>query len=94
MIIFGQHHHNCLCSLQDLAAQFAGREVSLAILEVARSSRKVVCSLVKAKENDDLRQLEVSAEARVWHGCLAEDCCVLTRCRDPVGFCLVRPTPC
>ena len=31
------------------------------MLEVARASRKVVCSMVKAKENDDLRQLEVCA---------------------------------
>lgn len=45
--------------MQDMTAQFAGQEVSLAILEVARTSRKVVCSVVKAKENDDLRQLEV-----------------------------------
>ena len=43
-----------------MAAQFAGKEVNLAILEVARASRKVVCSVVKARENDDLRQLEVS----------------------------------
>lgn len=47
--------------LQDMAAHFAGQEVSLAVLEVARASRKVVCSVVKAKENDDLRQLEVGA---------------------------------
>ena len=31
----------------------------MAVLEVARTTRKVVCSLVKAKENDDLRRLEV-----------------------------------
>ena len=42
-----------------MSAQFAGKEVSLAVLEVARASRKVVCSVVKAKENDDLRRLEV-----------------------------------
>jgi hypothetical protein len=48
-----------LC-LQDLAAQFAGQEVRLAVVEVARASRKVVCSVTKAKENDDLRQLEVN----------------------------------
>lgn len=46
-------------SFQDMAQQFAGQEVSLAVLEVARSSRKVVCSVAKAKENDELRQLEV-----------------------------------
>lgn len=51
--------HNEWWTEQDMAAQYAGREVSLAVLEVARSSRKVVCSVVKAKENDDLRQLEV-----------------------------------
>ena len=45
--------------LQDMTAHFAGQEVSLAVLEVTRASRKVVCSVVKAKENDDLRQLEV-----------------------------------
>lgn len=45
--------------MQDMAQQFAGQEVSLAVLEVARASRKVVCSVAKAKENDELRQLEV-----------------------------------
>ncbi|KAL4450617.1 hypothetical protein ABPG77_000973 [Micractinium sp. CCAP 211/92] len=44
---------------QDMAQQFAGQEVNLAVVEVARSSRKVVCSVAKAKENDELRQLEV-----------------------------------
>lgn len=46
---------------QAMSAQFAGKEVSLAVLEVARASRKVVCSVVKAKENDDLRRLEVGS---------------------------------
>lgn len=50
---------NLRVSLQDMLAHFAGQEVSLAVLEVTRASRKVVCSVVKAKENDDLRQLEV-----------------------------------
>jgi hypothetical protein len=45
--------------MQDMAAQFAGRDVSLAVVEVGRASRKVVCSLAKAKENDDLRELQV-----------------------------------
>lgn len=42
-----------------MAAHFTGQEVNLAVVEVVRASRKVVCSVVKAKENDDLRQLEV-----------------------------------
>jgi len=45
--------------VQDMVAHFAGQEVSLAVLEVTRASRKVVCSVVKAKENNDLRRLEV-----------------------------------
>lgn len=47
--------------LQDMVAHFAGQEVSLAVLEVTRASRKVVCSVVKAKENNDLRHLEVGS---------------------------------
>ncbi|KAI7835393.1 hypothetical protein COHA_010703 [Chlorella ohadii] len=46
---------------QDMVAHFAGQEVSLAVLEVTRASRKVVCSVVKAKENNDLRRLEVGS---------------------------------
>ncbi|PRW20678.1 30S ribosomal S1 [Chlorella sorokiniana] len=46
---------------QDMMAHFAGQEVSLAVLEVTRASRKVVCSVVKAKENNDLRRLEVGS---------------------------------
>lgn len=64
---------------QDMAQQFAGQEVNLAVVEVARSSRKVVCSVAKAKENDELRQLEVGCgpECRVlnperWNGHLAK----------------------
>ena len=45
-----------------MVAHFAGQEVSLAVLEVTRASRKVVCSVVKAKENNDLRHLEVGSE--------------------------------
>ena len=44
-----------------MAAHFTGKEVNLAVVEVVRASRKVVCSVVKAKENDDLRQLEVGS---------------------------------
>jgi hypothetical protein len=53
--------------VQDLKAQFVGKEANLAVLEVARASRKVVCSMVKAQENDDLRQLEVTDG---WFWCL------------------------
>ncbi|KAI3434526.1 hypothetical protein D9Q98_002599 [Chlorella vulgaris] len=51
--------HNEWWTEKDMAAQFAGREVGLAVLEVARASRKIVCSVVKARENDDLRHLAV-----------------------------------
>ena len=56
--------------LQDMVTHFAGQEVSLAVLEVTRASRKVVCSVVKAKENDDLRHLEVRnlpVANELWH---------------------------
>lgn len=63
----------CSFLLQDMAAQFAGREVGLAVLEVARASRKIVCSVVKARENDDLRHLAVTVQARSRQACNA--CC-------------------
>ncbi|KAL4854066.1 30S ribosomal protein S1 [Chlorella vulgaris] len=65
--------HNEWWTEKDMAAQFAGREVGLAVLEVARASRKIVCSVVKARENDDLRHLAVTVEARSRQACNA--CC-------------------
>jgi hypothetical protein len=46
-----------------MATEYAGQEVCVAVLEVVRDSRKVVCSIAKARENDDLRQLEASIYA-------------------------------
>lgn len=42
-----------------MVAEYVGQEARVAVLEVVRDSRKVVCSVAKARENDDLRQLEV-----------------------------------
>jgi predicted RNA-binding protein with RPS1 domain len=42
-----------------MEAAFIGKEVAVTILQVDRSSRKVVCSLLRAVENDSLRHIEV-----------------------------------
>jgi ribosomal protein S1 len=44
---------------EEMYREFLGRNLSVAILEVSRNSKKVVCSPSKARENDILRSLEV-----------------------------------
>ena len=76
---------------QTMAEHFTGKEVSMAVLEVARASRKVVCSVVKAKENDDLRRLEVSAAGAV-HASHALGLCA--RLAAPAGWTLAAWSTC
>lgn len=45
--------------VQEMSAEYSGRYVDVACVEVVRSNRKVVCSLTKAKENEGVRAVEV-----------------------------------
>jgi ribosomal protein S1 len=45
---------------EEMVASFSGQEISVAILEVSRTDNKIVCSVLRALENDRLRRLEVS----------------------------------
>jgi ribosomal protein S1 len=45
---------------EEMVASFSGQEISVAILEVSRTENKIVCSVIRALENDRLRRLEVS----------------------------------
>lgn len=46
---------------EEIVASFSGQEISVAILEVSRTENKIVCSVLRALENDRLRRLEVGA---------------------------------
>jgi hypothetical protein len=46
-------------TLQDMSSTFTGRHVSVSVVEVVREQRKVVGSMMRAAENETLRQLEV-----------------------------------
>jgi len=45
---------------------FVGKELSVGIVEVSAVNKKVVCSSIKAKENDALRRLEVWTFPYFW----------------------------
>ena len=49
--------------MQEMANTFIGQEIPVAVLEASAATRKVVCSIVKAKENEGLRKLEVRRSA-------------------------------
>ena len=45
--------------LQELEDKFLGQQASVAILDVSREENKLVCSIVRANENNRMRRLEV-----------------------------------
>lgn len=49
---------------EEMLASFSGQEISVSLLEVSRTENKIVCSELRALENDRLRRLEVRVRLR------------------------------
>lgn len=47
--------------MQELEAKYTGKELKVAILQASADTKKIVCSALKARENEALRLLEVGA---------------------------------
>ena len=46
---------------EEIEAEFVGKEVAVAIIEVSQSDNRIVCSVLKAQENNVMRTIEVGA---------------------------------